>query len=162
MFKGPYLIHLVLIITSLVGVSCNRLETEPRNQIINQRPDTRSPELTNNYIKNWKVISITLNDTITEPIETCRLDDEYFFHFDGYFELNLGEHKCNGETINKIEGNWELQQEKSILQITYETGYIGVFNIVELDNTDLIIEGNAYDSKGDYLGERRLHLRALS
>jgi hypothetical protein len=162
MFKVKNVFFIITAIYSFVGTACSRFETEPRSQIVNQRPDTRSPELTNNYIKNWGIISITLNDSISEPIDTCRNDDEYFFHFDGYFELNLNENKCEGEEEDVIAGNWELQQDKTILQITYNTGFISVFNIVELDNTDLIIDGNAYDNSGEYIGKRRFHLRALS
>lgn len=153
----------ILIAFSLVVLftSCSRFETE-RGQVINERPDTRSEALTDNYVKNWKVIAITLNDSLSEPIDTCRQDDEYYFHFDGFFQLDLGDQLCDNESEPNINGNWELQQEQTILQITYESGFIGVFNVLELDRTDLIIEGSAYDQLGNYIGMRKLHLRALS
>ena len=163
MGRNHFKYYPILILASLIALytSCSRFETE-QPQVINERPDTRSEELTGNYIKSWKIIAITLNDSINEPIDSCSEDDEYYFHFDGFFQLDLGEKLCGNETETTLEGNWELKQEKTILQITYESGFLGIFNVHELDRTDLIIEGSAYDERGNYIGMRKLHLRALS
>ncbi len=158
-----YFSHLLFFVALLtVGTACSRLETDPPTTVNNTLVDTRSPELTNNYIKRWKIQSITLNDTTHIPIDSCRLDDEYEFHFDGFFQLDLGTEKCNGEETDAIEGNWHFQDDKTLLKIEYNTGLIGLFEVFQLDKVNLILQGNSFNDSGEFIGKQQIHFRALS
>lgn len=158
----PFFALLFFVILLTVGTACSRLETDPPSPVNNTLVDTRSPELTNNYIKRWKIRSITLNDTTNISIDSCRLDDEYEFHFDGFFQLDLGTEKCQGEETDAIEGNWHFQDEKTLLQIKYNTGLVGLFEVFQLDKVNLILQGNSFNDSGEFIGKQQIHFRALS
>ena len=150
---------LLLLLSILAFSSCRRESLQPTNPD-NHFPDTRSPELTGNNIKLWRIDNITLNDTIVETIDTCNLDDTYAFHFNGKLELNNGLEKCTDEE-DIIEIFWELQQEKSLIQFTYPTGQLAVFEILELNNQRFVISGNAFSTSGEYIGQRTLLFNSL-
>lgn len=142
-------------------ISCERYEVDNSTGIVNNRPDTQSPELTKNHIGLWQMESITLNDSIDQPIDSCNRDNLFAFHFDGYFELRHGEIRCANEA--EVEsGNWEFQQDKTVLQIVYASGYIGVFDLIQLDNVNLIISGPVYENDGSLGGFRTIHFRAMN
>tara|TARA_Y100000782_G_C10188470_1_gene268486 strand:- start:8929 stop:9396 length:468 start_codon:yes stop_codon:yes gene_type:complete len=148
---------LFLLALPLLFSACKKDNTD--GTYYNPKPDTQSEALTDNYIKYWRIISISLNDTIPEEVPECNSDDIYSFHFDGYFELLNGNLKCDDE-VDISTGSWQFFNDKTDLQITFNAGYIGYFEVHELTDNYLTLAGNAYDSSGNYIGLRSLRFQA--
>ena len=140
---------MAILFLTLIWGSCQKKTEAPQTPATSI--DTRSPELTGNYEKEWRHYRTMLNDTTLVPLPSCSEDDIYFFDISGNFKYDPSRDLCDSAEVEQ-PGFWQLESDKTILRLTYPNGYKVQYKILELTIGSLILQVGAFDSTGSFLG----------
>ena len=123
MKKSIKYLSLLLILFSLIAISCSKDDDDPANQ---------SAKTTKEYLTagNWKTTAMTISPgisfggvTITDffaQFPACTKDDLVLFNSNGTITDDEGPTKCDpNDPQTTTEGSWSLNSDNTILTITY-------------------------------------------
>jgi len=118
---------------------------------------------------NWKVTAMTINpgidfqgtvitDYYSLNTEDCSKDDFMKFNADGTLIEDEGSIKCNPDDPQTVTSNWTLNENTSVLSITYPDGDSESITIVSINETTFVVSNTITEDFGSGSNEYTLNI----